>query len=70
MESNPKKRKLNMIQLQPIPFMLCEICKDKVYNYGECQTWIYCGYDCLSVLLLQYDNEKRTDDGWDSWDST
>ena len=66
MEPATKKRKMNITHLQPIPFMLCEICKDKVYNYRECQTWIYCGYDRLSVLLLQYDNEKSTDNGWDS----
>ena len=55
MESNPKKRNLNMIQLQPIPFMLCEICKDKVYSYRECQTWIYCGYDCYYVTVKLHD---------------
>ena len=66
MEPTNKKRKLTLPHLQQIPFMLREICKIPVQNYRECQTWIYCGYDCLSVLLLQYDNEKSTDNGWDS----
>ena len=54
MESATTKRKLNITHLQPIPFMLCEICKIPVYNYRDCQTWIYCGYDCYSVLMLNY----------------
>ena len=75
MEPANKKRKLILSHLQPIPFMLCEICKMPVYNYRECQTWIYCGCDCLSVLLLQYENEEGREGGWDSksgeerWDS-
>ena len=55
MGSATKKRKLNITQLQPIPYLLCNVCKDKVYNYMECcNQWIYCGYDCYSVLMLNY----------------
>ena len=54
MEPVNKKRKLTLPHLQLIPFMLCEICKIPVYNYRDCHTWIYCGYDCYSVLMLNY----------------
>ena len=62
MEPVNKKRKLTLPNIKSIPFMLCEICKIPVYNYGECQTWIYCGYDCYSVLMLNYtiDNEYKS----------
>ena len=35
-----KKRKIASPHLNPIPFMLCEICGVPVYNYRERQTWI------------------------------
>ena len=45
--TNPnKKRKLNVTHLQPIPYLLCNLCKDEAYNYKECcNQWIYCGFD-------------------------
>ena len=53
-ESEPpvKKRKILLPRLQAIPYLLCDICNEKVYNYGICQKYIYCSYDCFSFLLL------------------
>ena len=36
MEPMTKTRKLIMSHLQPIPYLLGNVCKDKVYNYKEC----------------------------------
>ena len=54
-----KKRKISLPRLQPILYLLCDICGEKVYNYGSCQRWIYCSYDCLSVLLLNTINGQE-----------
>ena len=53
MEELPtKKRKISLPRLQTIPYLLCDVCREKVYNYGICQKYIYCSYDCFSILVL------------------
>ena len=54
MEPSNRRLKLNITHLQSIPHLLCNVCKYKVYNYRDCQTWMYCCYDCWSVLMLNY----------------
>ena len=63
MEEPPtKKRKFSLLRLQPILFLLCDVCREKVYNYKICQRWVYCSYDCLSVLMLNsINNQENTD---------
>ena len=63
---NPKKRKRSNIKkyipspLKKIEYLKCDICHCKVYEYKQCQNnWIYCSYDCLSVLFLNYINEHE-----------
>ena len=64
-ESEPpvKKRKISLPRLQAIPYLLCDICNEKVYNYVTRQNnCIYCSYDCLSVLMLNnMNNQEYTD---------
>ena len=52
-ESEPpvKKRKISLPRLQAIPYLLCDICREKVYNYRICQKYIYCSYACFSILM-------------------
>ena len=58
-----KKRKRSVeINLPPplkkIEYLKCGICHCKVYEYKQCQNnRIYCSYDCLCVLFLNYINE-------------
>ena len=63
MEPAKKKKNINMSHLQQIHYLLCNVCKIPVHNYKECcNQWIYCGYDCWSVLMLNYtiDNEYKS----------
>ena len=62
MEEQPpyKKRKITLPRLNPILYLICDICGEKVYNYKTCQTsWIYCRYDCFSVLMLNNMNNQE-----------
>ena len=55
-ESGSKKRKRNsMSEIKPIPYLLCEICSNRVYNYRHCiSPHIYCSYMCFEVIYLTY----------------
>jgi len=72
MEELPtKKRKLSLSlpKLKPILYLNCKICNEKVYQFKPCQNnWIYCSYDCLSVLMLNNMNnqENTTYEVWGS----
>ena len=35
------------------------MCGEKVYNYGICQKYIYCSYDCFSILMLNDMNNQE-----------
>ena len=62
MEEQPpyKKRKISLLKLKAIPYLLCDICSEKVYNYKTCQNnCVYCSYDCLSVLMLNNMNNQE-----------
>ena len=70
MEEQPssKKRKITLDKisiprLKPIPYLICDICGGKIYDYKTCQNnCIYCSYNCLSVLMLNsINNQEYTD---------
>ena len=55
--------KISLPRLQAIPYLLCDICHEKVYEYKTCQNnCIYCSYDCLSVLMLNIMNNREYTD--------
>ena len=65
-EPPTKKRKttlpkISLPRLQPILYLLCDVCREKVYDYKTCQNnCIYCS--CLSVLMLNnMNNQEYTD---------
>ena len=57
-QENPKKRKRNILQEMNVTvivpnFLLCDCCKNKVFNYQLCQSdMIYCSRACYEVLML------------------
>ena len=52
--------KISLPRLKPILYLLCDICREKVYDYKTCQNnCIYCGYDCFSVLMLNNMNNQE-----------
>lgn len=63
MENN-RKRKYSQItkpdhnlQLQPIFWLFCECCRNRVYNYRLCEHHIiYCSRSCYEVLVLSRKN--------------
>ena len=64
MEEQPpyKKRKISLPRLKQILYLKCDICGEKVYNYKICQRWVYCSYDCFSILMLtNMNNQENTD---------
>ena len=62
-EENPKKRKRNILEQLNVTvvipeYILCECCKNKVYNYKLCQSdMIYCSRACYEVLVLSRQNK-------------
>ena len=47
MEEPPnKKRKVSLPRLQSIPYLLCDICNEKVYDYKTCQN------NCIAVMIV------------------
>ena len=69
-----KKRKLT--PLQPVEYLPCDICNDRVYNYVRCiNHFTYCSHDCYSILMLTYYNERPSFYDYyehfiEDWDST
>ena len=47
-----KKQKIRLPRLKPILYLTCDICGEKLYNYGICQKYIYCSYGCFGILML------------------
>ena len=59
--------KISLPRLNPILYLICDICGEKVYDYKICQNnCIYCSYDCLSVLMLNIINNQEYTDFNDS----
>ena len=62
---NPKKKKKEYTNkytttFEKIEYLKCDICHNEVYEYKQCQNnWVYCSYDCLCVLFLNYINEHE-----------
>ena len=55
-----RKRSIEITRLQPIPFLYCEVCNRKCYDYRTCQNnCIYCSYNCFTVLMLRKLNEEE-----------
>ena len=65
MSDNNKKRKRNekdniikkhnITELRPIPYLLCDVCQSKVYEYNKCiSPYTYCSLDCFELLYLTY----------------
>ena len=55
--------KISLPRLKPILYLNCEICSTKVYQFKSCQNnWMYCSYDCFSILMLNsINNQEYTD---------
>ena len=51
--------KISLPRLKPILYLLCDVCREKVYNYGICQKYIYCSYGCFSILMLNDMNNQE-----------
>ena len=50
---NPKKRKRDMLKIVISEYVLCEICKNRIYNYRTYSEQIFvCCYDCYAVWKL------------------
>ena len=57
-----KKRKKPILQINKVEYLLCEICRSKVYDYKKCVgSHIYCTHntDCLEVLVLKSMNDSE-----------
>ena len=66
MEEQPpnKKRKItldkiSLPRLNQMLYLVCYVCREKVYNYGICQKYVYCSYDCFSILMLADMNNQE-----------
>ena len=58
-EPNIKKRKLNELSIDIPLFLYCQVCNNPVYDYKCCVgNYIYCSYNCYSVLYLRNINNK------------
>ena len=57
-----KKRKYDCIMtenltISKVPFLPCDICHSRVYNYRFCTSpFVYCSYDCYALLVLSNKN--------------
>ena len=58
-----KKRKYNEISkhnlnIKKIDYLPCDICNRNVYHYRLCTSpYVYCSYDCFSILVLSFKND-------------
>ena len=51
-----KKRKCS--EIYKPPFLPCDICSNRVYNYELCTApFVYCSIDCLSIIVLSHQNK-------------
>ena len=52
------KTEYKKLRIQKISSLPCDICKNPVKNFNMCiYPYVYCSYDCLSILILSNKND-------------
>ena len=54
---------INKLTIYKPKFLKCEVCGKRIYNYEKCiSPYVYCSYDCLSILVLADKNSYMDED--------
>ena len=54
------KKQKSILQINKIEYLLCEVCRSKVYDYKKCVgSHVYCDEDCFEILVLKSINDSE-----------